>query len=209
MMGGITIKNLDLINKQKINSLVNIGGASLDLLKSNSAMKVSGNEDCKNFGEYLEKLGLSGDSNLLILSSMHHYYYDAEEMINVKTVINLKELNQIKNLKEFFHSIFRILPSECNLIGCFVNNRKQNGFLLGKEPGSFYKKNSDAIENGIVSSFPFVNMIYNMIDSRTNKYLSERSVSLILGEHGFKIIDVTEIDSLTYFCAKSLRSADK
>ena len=96
MMDGITIKNLDLINKQKINSLVNIGGASSDLLKSNSAMKVSGNEDCKNFGEYLEKLGLSGDSNLLILSSMHHYYYDAEEMINVKTVINLKELNQIK-----------------------------------------------------------------------------------------------------------------
>jgi hypothetical protein len=202
-------KNIDLINNQKINTLVNIGGLSSDLPKSNSVMKVSGNEDFKNFGEYIERLGVSGESNLLILSSAHHYYYDAEEMINVKTVINLKELNQIKNLKEFLHSIFRIIPSDCNFIGCFVNNRKQNGFLLGKEPGSFNKKNSDAIENGIVSSFPFVNMIYDMIDSRTNKYLSERSVSLILGERGFKIIDVTEIDSLTYFCAKSLRSADK
>ena len=71
------------------------------------------------------------------------------------------------------------------------------------------KKNSDAIENGIVSNYPLLNMIYNMIDSKTNKYLSDRSVSLILGEHGFKVIDVTEIDSLTYFCAKSLRSSDK
>jgi hypothetical protein len=208
-MDNMPAKNMDLINKQKINTLLNLGGLSSDLPKSYSVMKVSGNEDFKNFGEYIERLGVSGESNLLILSSTHHYYYDAEEMINVKTVINLKELNQIKNLKEFLHSIFRIIPVECNFIGCFVNNRKQNGFLLGKEPGSFYKKNSDAIENGIVSSFPFVNMIYDMIDSRTNKYLSERSVSLILGEHGFKIIDVTEIDSLTYFCAKSLRSADK
>lgn len=205
----IPAKNIDLINIQKINTLINIGGASSDLFKSNSVMKVTVNEDFKDFGEYIERLGLSGESNLLILSSMHHYYYDAEEMINVKTVINLKELNQIKNLKEFLHSIFRIIPADCNFIGCFVNNKKQNSFMLGKEPGSFYKKNSDAIENGIVSSFPLVNMIYNMIDSRTNKYLSERSVSLILGEHGFKIIDVTEIDSLTYFCAKSLRSADK
>jgi len=208
-MDSIPAKSIDLINKQRINILINNGGASSELLKSNSVMKVSENEDFKNFGEYIERLGVSGDSNLLILSSLHHYYYDAEEMINVKTVINLKELNQIKNLKEFLHSIFRIIPADCNFIGCFVNNKKQNGFMLGKEPGSFYKKNYDAIENGIVSSFPIVNMIYNMIDSRTNKYLSERSVSLILGEHGFKIIDVTEIDSLTYFCAKSLRSADK
>jgi hypothetical protein len=51
-------------------------------------------------------------------------------------------------------------------------------------------------------------MIYNMIDSRTNKYLSERSVSLLLGEHGFKVVDMTELDGLTYFCARSLRTAD-
>jgi hypothetical protein len=74
---------------------------------------------------------------------------------------------------------------------------------------NYYKRNSDAIEKGIVSSSPFLNMIYNVIDSKTNKYLSERSVSLILGEHGFKIVDFTEIDGLTYFCAKSLRTAEE
>ena len=47
-----------------------------------------------------------------------------------------------------------------------------------------------------------------MIDSKTNKYMSERSVSLLLGEHGFKVLDMTEIDGLTYFCAQSLRTAD-
>jgi hypothetical protein len=47
-----------------------------------------------------------------------------------------------------------------------------------------------------------------MIDSKTNKYMSERSVSFLLGEHGFKVLDMTELDGLTFFCAQSLRTAD-
>jgi hypothetical protein len=102
-----------------------------------------------------------------------------------------------------------MLPPNCNLIGCFVNNKKQKGFVLNTGPSdSYYKRNSDAIENGIASSSPLLNMLYNMIDSKTNKYMSERSVSLLLGEHGFKLLDITEVDGLTYFCAQSLRTAD-
>jgi hypothetical protein len=107
------------------------------------------------------------------------------------------------------HSIFRVLPPGCKLIGCFVNNKKQNGFVFNTNPTDFYyKRNSDAIENGIASSSPLLNKIYNMIDSKTNKYMSEKSVSFLLGEQGFKVLDMTEIDGLTYFCAQSLRTAD-
>jgi len=154
-------------------------------------------------------LGLDRDTNLVVLSSSHHYYYDAEEMINVKTVINLKELNQIKQIKDFLHLIFHILPPKCNFVGCFINNKKQNSFGLNTNQSDFYyKRNSDAIEHGIASSSPFLNKIYNMIDSKTNKYMSKRSVSLLLGENGFKVLDMTEMDGLTYFCAQSLRTAD-
>ena len=209
MRNSITIDNLDIINNQRINTLINAGGNSVDLAKSNSFLKVLVTENCENFTKYIERLDLSKDSNLIVLSSQHHYYYDAEEMTNVKTVINLKELNQIKQLKDFLHSIYHILPPKCNFIGCFVNNKKQSGFVLNTSPSdSYYKRNSDAIENGIVSSSPFLNMIFNMIDSKTNKYMSERSVSLLLGEYGFKVLDMTEMDGLTYFCAQSMRTAD-
>lgn len=209
MRNSITIENLDVINNQSINTLVNLGGTSLDLVRNNPGLKLLATEDCENFVKYIELLGLEKDPNLVVLSSLHHFYYDAEEMIDVKTVINLKELNQIKQLKDLLHSSFHILPPNCNFIGCFVNNKKQNGFVLSAAPSdSYYKRNSDAIENGIVSSSPLLNMIYNMIDSRTNKYMSERSVSLLLGEHGFKVVDMTELDGLTYFCARSLRTAD-
>ncbi len=209
MVDSISMEKADSIKNQMINTLANMSG-SVDLMRNSTIPKVLLNEDSKNFVTYMEQLGVSIESNVVVLSSLHHYYYDAEEMTNVKTIINLKELNLIKELRDFLHSSFHILPPDCNFIGCFFNNKKQNSFFLTTDPtDNYYKRNSDAIENGIVSSSPFLNMIYNVIDSKTNKYLSERSVSLILGEHGFKVIDFTEIDGLTYFCAKSLRTAEE
>jgi hypothetical protein len=209
MRNSITIDSLDLISDQRINSLVNLSNNSIDSGKSNPVLNILASEGCENFSRYIEHLGFAKDTNMVVLSSVHHYYYDAEEMINVNTVINLKELNQIKQIKDFLHSNFRILPPQCKFIGCFVNNRKENGFVLSSSPSdTYYKRNSDAIENGIASSSPFLNMLYNMIDSKTNKYMSERSVSLLLGEHGFKVLDMTELDGLTFFCAQSLRPAD-
>jgi hypothetical protein len=209
MRNSITLDNLDVINNQMINTLVNLGSTSMDLVKSNSVLKILTNEGCENFAKYVELLGLDKELNFLVLSSLHHYYYDADEMVNVKTVVNLKELNQVRQIKDFLHSIFHLLPTGSNFIGCFVNNKKQSGFALNTNTSDFYyKRNSNAIENGIVSSSPFLNMIYNMIDSKTNKYMSERSVTLLLEEHGFKVLDMTELDGLTYFCAQSLRTAD-
>jgi hypothetical protein len=208
MRNSITIDNFDVGSNKKINALVNLVGSSIESVKSNPALKILTNEDSENFAKYIEFLGIDKDTNLVVLSSLHHYYYDAEEMINVKTVINLKELNQIKQLKDFLHSVFHILPPKCNFIGCFINNKKQNTYGLNTNQLYFYERNSEAIENGIVSSNPFLNKIYNMIDSKTNKYMSERSVSLLLEENGFKVVNMTEIDGLTYFCAQSLRTAD-
>ena len=210
MRNSIAIDKLENINNQRINALVNLREASVDFVKNNPGFEILTSENCENFANYIELLGLSKDPNLVVLSSLHHYYYDAEEMMNVKTVINLKELNQVKQIKDFLHSIFHILPMNCNLIGCFVDNKKQNGFVLSNGPSDFhYKRNSDAIENGIASSSPFLNMIYSMIDSKTNKYMSERSVSLLLEDHGFKVLDMTELNGLTYFLAQKTRVIDE
>jgi hypothetical protein len=209
MRNSITNSKNDLINNQGFKTIIEYGGGTAEVVESNPVLKTLRSEGNDNFAKYIEYLGLAKDPDLLVLSSLHHYYYDAEEMINVKTVINQKELNQIKQLKEFLHSFYQILPHKSNLVGCFVNNRKEGGFTLNTSPGDpYYKRNSDAIENGIASSSPFLNMIYNMIDSKTNKYMSERSVRDLLTEKGFRVLDMTEIDGITYFCAQTYRSAE-
>ena len=206
MRNSIAIDELDSINNQRINSLINLGGTSIDLVRNIPGLEILNAESGENFAEYIEMLGLAKDPNLVVLSSSHHYYYDAEEMIDVNTVVNLKELNQIKQIKDFLHSIFHILPPNCNFIGCFVDNRKQSSFILSNNPSDdHYRRNSDAIENGIASSSPFLNMIYSMIDSKTNKYMSEKSVSILLEDHGFRVLDMTELNGLTYFLAQRTR----
>jgi hypothetical protein len=209
MRNRIEIYEPDVINNQRINTFINRGKTTIDLVENNPVFEILTDEGCENFVNYIEWLGLAKDPNLVVLSSMHHYYYDAEEMKNVKTVINLKELNQIKQIKSFLHSVFHILPPKSNFIGCFVDNKKINGYVLRNNSSSYHNKRSfDAIENGIVSRFPFLNMLYSLMDSRTNKYMSRGSVSLLLEDNGFKVMDITELNGLTYFCAQRLRTID-
>jgi hypothetical protein len=157
-------------------------------------------EGGEDFYNYVNRIGLAKDPNLIVLSSMHSYYYDTEEMNNAKTVINLKELNQIKEIKSLLQSYLNFLPNSCNFVGCFVNNKKIERYVLRNNSGSREnKKNFEAIELGIVSRFPFINRLYSIMDLKTNIYMSERSVTLLLKDYGFKVMDMTEFNGRTYF----------
>jgi hypothetical protein len=205
MRNGIAIDKLENLNIQRSNALINLESSWVDSVSNYFDLEMLTGKEGENFCEYIEMLGLTRDPNLVVLSSLRHYYYSSEEMISVKTVVNLKELNQIKQIKSFLHSIFHVLPTDCNFIGCFVDNRKQNNFILNNPSDNYSKRHSDDIENGIASSSPFLNMIYSFIDSRTNKYMSEKSVKILLEGYGFRVMDMTEINGLTYFLAKKIR----
>lgn len=199
----ISINEPNTADYQRIKTSVKQADAPIDLAEKNPLSEIIAAERNGNFVNYLEWLGLDKDPNLVILSSMHHYYYDAEEMKNVKTVVNLIELNQIKETKDFLHSIFHILSPKSNFVGCFVDSKKQNLFRLRRNPSASESiKTSLAVENGILSRIPFLNRLYSLIDYRTNKYLTKNNVTLLLEECGFKALDFTEIDGLTYFHAK-------
>lgn len=157
------------------------------------------------FYNYVDTIGLSDDNDLIVLSSKHHYYFDSDEMDRAKTVVNLKELNQVNELKDFLHTHLHFLPYKCNFVGCFVNNNKVDRFALRKGSTSGEKrKNSESVGLGITSRFPFINMLYSILDSKTNSYMSEKSVTLMLGENGFKVLDMTDNDGLTYFHSQKI-----
>jgi len=63
-------------------------------------------EGGENFYNYLKSLGLSKKSNLLVLSSKQHYFYDESDLRDVRTLVNLKRLNLIKNPEKFLHALF-------------------------------------------------------------------------------------------------------
>lgn len=135
-----------------------------------------------SFLSYLKSLGLSRESNLMVLSSKHHYYYDEDELKSIRTLVNLKKLNLIKHPHSFLNILFRILPSDANFIGCFSDNRPSKGNSL--QPSRL------------------LNRFINILDSRTDRVLSKDEVAGLLLSHGFRVIDMTEIEGLTYFYSK-------
>jgi len=160
---------------------------SYERSKSNPVLENILSEGGDDFFRYLTWIGLAKEPNLMVLSSMHHYYYDHNDLLGIRTLINMKKLNQVKHLESFLHTLFRILPSKAYFVGCFKNSR-QNG-------------------NGNSFSHPvkFFNGVINIFDSRTERNLSKKNVIKILEDNNFKVIDITDINGMTYFWAQNVR----
>ena len=138
----------------------------------------------ENFLNYLDWNGLSKEDNLLILSSKLHYYYDYEELKEVKTLINLKKLNLIQHIDDFLQTLYNGLSPKANFIGCFYDRKTHNGVSVTSR---LYKR------------------FLNFLDSKIDIDIDSNDFSKLLESHGFKIIDMTVINGLTYFRTQNHR----
>ena len=204
MKSRVDIKESDLLKKQKVKTAFVKKIPVIDLTGKKPVDALLAIKGGKSFYNYIDWLGLAKDSDLIVLSSMHHYYYDADDLNEIKTVVNLMPLNQIKQIKGFFHSIYHLIPHKCFFIGCFADHKKHYGYIFNRNP---LYENPESINHGILSKIPFLNIIYRMIDARTDKYLSVKNITSSLEDFGFKILDMTELDGLTYFCAQKVNPA--
>lgn len=121
----------------------------------------------------------------MALSSIHHYFYDSDDLKRIKTLINLKKLNNIKSLGSFLQKVVRILPQEAIFIGYFRNDTGNRSV--------FSFNQTTKIFNGLVNYF----------DSITDRSLTKDDVARLLEEHKLKIVDITDINGMTYFCSRN------
>lgn len=138
-------------------------------------------EDGKNFFRYLKSFNLSKDPNLLILPPNNHYYFDEKELNHVRTLINLKNLNLIKDLDSFLYTLSSLLPNNSNFLGYFSYNK--------------FSFSSDSLI-GLYTRFN------NFLDFRTDHNLDEEELSHRLQKYGFRVIDMSEMNGLTFFYSR-------
>lgn len=149
---------------------------------------------------YLEEKGLINDQSILVIPSTKHYFYDVDDLKGIKTIVNLKPLNYVREIRDFLHKIAELIPGDSTFVGCFTDNKSQNGFYdkYSNLPRNLSEK-AEAYENGIESRIPFINRMYSFIDMKTNRYLTRRTVTNLLLESNLHIVSMTEINGLTYF----------
>jgi hypothetical protein len=128
---------------------------------------------------------MENEPNLMALPSTHHYYYELNDLKNIKILLNLKPLNGIKQLESFLQTLGSLLPHESSFIGYF--------------------KNTD--QNISVFSLPqfsnYFQGFLNFIDLKTDNSLSKREVSRLLEKHKLNVVDFTDINGMTYFCSQT------
>jgi hypothetical protein len=140
------------------------------------------------FFQYLKSFDLFSEPELLILSPNIHFYYDENDLKDVKTFILLRKLNLIKDLDAFLDTLALILPSSVNFVGCFSDNKtlKWDGFVTSLS-----------------------NKITNILDLKTDHFLDKENVAEMLKKHGFTIVDMTEMNDLILFYSKTSSRAGK
>jgi hypothetical protein len=146
-------------------------------------------EDGRNFFHYLKNFNLNHDPGLLILPPNNHYYFDEKELSSVKTLINLKNMNLIKELDDFLYTLIRLLPSDANFLGYFTYNKI-----------SF---TGDNLFSGLSAR------LNNFLDFRTDHNLNDKELTGKLYKHGFRLIDMTQQNGLTFFYSKSFHRSSK
>lgn len=185
---------------RRIKNNLSIISSPVEISNNSEALTNLIAEGGDSFYNYVEWIGLLKDPDLLVLSSYHHYFFENEELKNTKTIINLKQLNLIKEIDLFFHSIFKIAPPKSNFIGCFLDSKIQYEYAINNMLSQYQATNNiDPFENGIKSRNGFLNTVYNLLDSKTDRYLTESNVSSLLKRQGFKVMDMTKLNGLTYF----------
>jgi hypothetical protein len=198
----VTGNKPDLSNSLIFNDEVR-QGSSLNEINLNTQLAELSDSVRRDFVSYLDHVGLANEASILIIPSNRHYFYDAEDLKGVSAVINLKQLNYVRELRDFLHKVAEILPHHSNFVGCFTDNSSRNGFSdkYGNLPRDVSEK-AEAYENGIESRIPFINRMYSFFDAKTNRYLTKRTVSRLLEECNLQLVGMAEFNDLTFFQSK-------
>ncbi len=144
-------------------------------------------KEAKTFTIISVGLDFPGEPNIMVLSSLHHYYYDHNDLKSIGILINIKKLNQVAHLESFLHTLFRLLPCKSHFVGCFCRTKEETGKSFRQRPVKFFQ--------GLLSGTRFGN----------GRTLTKESISKLLENNGFILKDLTEINGVTYFWAQNNR----
>ena len=139
-----------------------------------------------SFFRYLWCEGLTRESGMIILSSHEGANWGRRDLGNARMLINLRRLDLIKHLEMFVSSLVRLLPPETTFVGCFA----QRG-LVGA---------------GIHASDGHTGFLAGLTGHSAGRcqLLSRARVSALLEGSGMEVIDMKEMNGLTYFHSRKM-----
>jgi len=139
-----------------------------------------------SFFRYLWSAGLTKESGMIILSSHEGANWGRRDLKDARMLVNLRRLDLIKHLEMFVSSLVRLLPPETTFVGCF----SQRGFISAGAGGS---DSHGGFWNGLAGH-----------GTGTCQMLNRARVSALLEGSGLEVIEMREMNGLTYFHSRKM-----
>ncbi len=157
--------------------------------------------------QYIEKYKLLEKHHSMILSSIRHYLFGSEEIKQVNTVISLKQINRINQIRFFLQNMNHVLPINGHFVGCFIDYKNHRQTILQNYPflWGYLLLFTHSFSNRIIPRIPPFSWVHSIFNDNKIKCLTASEARILLDENGFHVIDVTEINGLSYFISKKIR----
>lgn len=148
----------------------------------------------------------SSDTHILKTNLL--FPVEAIEDGSIDSIVNLNKINDIRGINDFFKAVNSKLPLDGKFIGCFEGQAQRRRRILKKYTfllAQIYFL-SDFIFKRVFPKLLLTRWFYFFITAGRNRVISKAESLGRLVFSGFDIIDVKEINGLTYFlCKKTLR----
>lgn len=160
---------------------------------------------------YLEKFKLTESENILFLPLVRHYIYNSEDLKKVDCIVNFKLLNRTSHIRHFLFTMNRLLPLEGQFVGCFLDYKKQKQRILKTKHSllGYVFLMSYGFVNRFIPRVPVIKQMQHILNGGKVKCLAKSEAKTLLEKNGFKAVNMTEIDGLTYFIARKINHNNK
>lgn len=140
-----------------------------------------------------------------VVKTLDAFNIRAIDSANCKAIINLQKINDIRGINDFFKVINSRLPEGGIFIGCVETNLQRQKRILKKYPFIFARIYFlfDFIFKRVFPKLWLTRWLYFFVTAGRNRVLPKAEALGKLVFCGFKIAEVKEISTLTYFaCIK-------
>lgn len=201
----IVTKPATMVTTTKIKSSVFRRTSYLKDTKRDSLYRNLLNEDCEDFYNYVDWLDLVKSPNIIVIPATNSFFYIPEDMAGTETVINLKPLNLIKNVKAYLDKMHSFLPEYTYLTGCYedyFNGDKRDRNFNNTGNNMREKTAGRNTDSAFLSASKISHLIHELFTRRLRTGLTRESARALLQDAGFTVLDITPLNNKTYFCAQ-------
>ena len=167
------------------------------------------NEQGEEAVEFIVKYADIQAENTHVLKTRDAFNVKAIEDNDFRCFVNLHKINDIRGINEFFKTINYKLPEEGVFIGCVETNMQRQVRILKKYPFLIARIYFlfDFIFKRVFPKLILTRKLYFFVTAGRNRVLSKAEALGKLVFCGFKIIELKEINNLTYFACKKTNKA--